>query len=285
MSVFSNVIKPQGLEPLQFPTKFRSHSSPDGSRVAVRVAGENSDVWVYDMMRNTDTRLTFGEDTEVFPTWTPDGTRIAFGAPLSWKLADGTGEVEVLAEGGTKYPQAFSPGGGVLVFEDRSLRTNIGMLELDGDRSSTLLLQGEFNERNASLSPDGRWIAYESDESGVSEVYVRPFPDIDSGRWQVSSGIGRWPVWNPSGRELFFATSQHVVALAYEDDPTFDQGTVTQLFDVSPYHTTQNNRRIAVDPHGERFLLLKDDTEDSAQPAITVVLNWFEELTARVPVN
>ena len=262
--------------------------SPDGSRVAVRVAGENSDVWVYDLMRNTNTRLTFGEGGG-FPTWTPDGTRLAFGAPLSWKLADGTGEVQVLAETPQQFPMAFSPDGGVLVFEDRSDGVNIGMLALDGDRSSTLLLQGGFPERNASLSPDGRWIAYESEESGVSEVYVQPFPDIDSGRWQVSSGFGRWPVWSPTGQELFFVIAQHVMALAYDDDPTFDPGTVTQLFDVGPYQTAQSSRRIAVNPDGERFLLLKNETgqagtESSAQPEITVVLNWFEELKERVPV-
>ena len=216
--------------------------SPEGSRVAVRVSG---DVWVYDITRNTSTRLTFEDSNELFPMWTPDGTRLAFGAPLSWKLADGTGEVEQFAEGPAQYPQAFSPGGDVLVFEDRSAGVNIGMLALDGDRSSTLLLQGEFAERNASLSSDGRWIAYESNESGVTEIYVRPFPDVDAGRWQVSSGTGSWPVWNPAGRELFFRTAEHVVALAYEDDPTFRQGAITQLFSVTPY-VGGGNRRMAV---------------------------------------
>ena len=262
--------------------------SPDGSRIAVRVSGDNADVWVHDITRNTSTRLTFEESNDRFPTWTPDGTRVAFGAPLSWKLADGTGEVEALTESQSHFPNAFSPDGGVLVFEDRtSGRGDIGMLALDGDRSSTLLLQGEFAERNASLSPDGRWIAYESDESGVTEIYVRPFPDVDAGRWQVSSGSGFWPVWNPAGHELFFRTSQHVVALAYEDDPTFTQGTLTQLFDVTPYYLA-GARRIAVDPDGEKFLIIKNvgsrtGNEDNP-PQITVVLNWFEELTERVPV-
>ena len=163
------------------------------------------------------------------------------------------------------------------------------MLTLDGERPSTLLLQGAFAERNASLSPDGRWIAYESNESGVTEVYVRPFPDVDAGRWQVSSGTGAWPIWNPTGQELFFKTSQHVVALAYENDPAVTQGTVTQLFDVTPY-VAGGARRIAVDPEGERFLLLKagmgqTSTEDPAQPQIHVVLNRFEELQARVPTG
>ena len=260
--------------------------SPDGSRIAVRVSGDNPDVWVYDITRNTSTRLTFEESDDRFPTWTPDGTRVAFGAPLAWKLADGTDQVEVLAEGSAQFPQAFSPDGDVLVFEERSGSFDIGTLALDSDQSPTLLLQGEFNERNPSLSPDGRWIAYESNESGVTEIYVRPFPDVDAGRWQVSGGSGFWPVWNPAGHELFFQTRQHVVALAYEDDPTFTQGAVTQLFDVTPY-ILGGARRIAVDPDGERFLLLKilgrGGNEDGAPSQINVVLNWFEELIERVP--
>ena len=171
-----------------------------------------------------------------------------------------------LAEGSQQFPQAFSPDGDVLVFEDRSNGVNIGMLALDGDRSSTLLLQGEFAERNASLSSDGKWIAYESDESGVPEIYVRPFPDVDAGRWQVSSGSGRWPVWNPAGQELFFRTTRHVMALAYENDPTFRPGALTQLFEVTPYGLG-DNRRMAVGPDGERFLLLKEVGETNTEDA------------------
>ena len=96
-------------------------------------------------------------------------------------------------------------------------------------------------------------------------------------------------MWSPTGQELFFVTSQHVTALAYDDDPTFEPGTVTQLFNIDPYRTVQLNRRIAVDPDGERFLLLKNeagqtDTDEPAQPEINIVLNWFQELTERVPV-
>ena len=237
------------------------------------------------MARNTTTRLTFGEGDR-FPTWTPDGTRVAFGSPLSWKLADGTGDVEVLAADVPGDPQAFSPDGSILVFQSND---DLGMLSLDGDRSSTILLDGEYQERNASLSPDGRWIAYESNESGDFEVYVRPFPEVTTGRWQVSSGVGGWPIWNPNGRELFFKTSEHLMAMAYDDESTFTPGVATELFDLAPYLVGQGNRRIAVSPDGERFLLQKilssqSNTEDSALPQINVVLNWFEELKERVPV-
>ena len=272
------------------PKNYREFTlSPGGSRVAARVAeGLQDDVWVYDIARNIPSRLTFGETETFFPTWNHDGTRLAFGPPLSWRLANGTLGVEVLAEDGRLVPQAFSPDSALLVFEDRTIGNDIGMLTLDEDRSPTLLLESEFTERNASLSPDGRWIAYESNRSGVTEVVVRPFPDVDTGRWVVSSGFGRWPVWNPAGKELFFSTADHLVALAYDDDPTFTQGTVNQLFEMAPYAATGSNRRIAVFPDGDQFLLLKSatgqtNTEDSAVPQIIVRLNFDEELTRLFP--
>ena len=135
-------------------------------------------------------RLTFDPTIEVFPIWTPDGQRVVFGspeAPLSWKAADGTGEVKTLVESSSnQYPQAFSPDGTALVFEDRNSGHDLGLQSLEGERISTLLLETEFMERNAALSPDGRWMAYQSNEAGEFEVYVRPFPDVNGGRWQVS---------------------------------------------------------------------------------------------------
>jgi len=168
-------------------------------------------------------RLTFDPAAEWFPIWTPDGQRVAFGspeAPLSWKAADGTGEVETLVESSRQMPMAFSPDGTALVFNDwNSSGFDLGLLSLEGERTSTLLMETEFTERNAALSPDGRWIAYESDESGQYEVYVRPFPDVNGGRWQVSSGGGAWPLWSPDGQELFYAGSEGMMAVPIETEP------------------------------------------------------------------
>ncbi len=163
------------------------------------------------------------------------------------------------------------------------------MVALDGDGTVNLLLQEGFNERNAALSPDGRWIAYQSDESGQYEIYVRPFPDVDAGRWPVSSNGGIMPVWNPAEPELLFLGSEGLISVAFETEPTFTPGGMTTLFDITAYRTGGGNRRIAVAPDGERFLLLKyandqTGTDDDASPQINVVLNGFEELKARVPV-
>jgi serine/threonine-protein kinase len=275
--------------------------SPDGTRVAVRVQDPAPDIWIYDLERETETRLTFDPATEVFPTWTPDGRHVAFGGSdvsLSWRAADSTGAVEVLAESRedlNRVPQAFTPDAKMLVFEARpaiAVRSRLSRLALDDSRTVTPLLNdAAFRQGNAVLSPDGRWLAYESDESGTAEVYVRPFPDVNAGRWQLSSGGGRWPAWHPSlrGRELFYVGPKGLMAAAVTTTPTFTPGAVTPLFDTAAYTGTSQafaNRRHAVAPDGQRFLFLKAASAPSAEgasPQLMFVENWFEELKQRVP--
>ncbi len=161
------------------------------------------------------------------------------------------------------------------------------MLTLDGDHSSTVLLDDEWLERGAALSPDGRWLAYTSNETGQREVYVRPFPDVDAGRWQISTDGGEWPLWNIAGDELFYRGPTGVMALEFEGDPTFAPGAPTLLIEREIFGL--RSRRMAVSPDGQRFLLLSDTTgglnaEDAAPAQINVVLNWFEELRERVPI-
>ena len=171
--------EPVGAEPRRYQ---EFALSPDGTRVAAQVgASDGQDVWIYDLARNTFSRLTFGAGNEEFPTWTPDGTRVAFGPPVSWKAADGTGEVETLGGDGSWSPQAFTPDGRtVIVRQNTGGKRELGVLTLD-DGHVERLMESEFSQRNAALSPDGRWLAYQSNESGQTEVYVRPFPDVDSG--------------------------------------------------------------------------------------------------------
>ncbi len=134
-------------------------------------------------------------------------------------------------------------------------------------------------------------MAYESNESGQFEIYVRPFPDVNAGKWQVSSDGGNWPLWAPDGRELFYVGPQAMMGVAIETEPTFTLGRREPLFDKEPYWTPPSaplNRRVAISPVGQQFLMLKagGESEDTtAPPSIVVVQNWFEELKRLVPTN
>ena len=192
---------------------FYPRISPDGTRLAIDVRDQQRDIWTWDFARETLTRLTFDPARDIYPAWTPDGLRIAFGSgrdgstSLFWKAADGTGAVERLnPSGDAQRPHTFSPDGTMLVFREVSIanESDLGVLSMDADGASEPLLTTEFDETNPGISPDGLWLAYQSDESGQYEVYVRPFPDVDEGRWQISRGGGTSPLWAPNGGELFF---------------------------------------------------------------------------------
>jgi Tol biopolymer transport system component len=160
--------------------------SPDGTRVAVDRFDQQEDIWVWDLTGETLTRLTFDAAREQYPTWTPDSQRVIFssgraGAPgLFWRAADGMGTAEPLGESERpRLPQAVAPDGSVVVVVEGTSSANLITVSLTGDPVSKDLLVTEFNERNAVLSPDGQWVAYQSDASGTFEVYVQPFPDAD----------------------------------------------------------------------------------------------------------
>jgi serine/threonine-protein kinase len=143
----------------------------------------------------------------------------------------------------------------------------------------TPLLETRANELNAAISPDGRWLAYQSDESGIAEVYVRPFPDVNGGRWQVSLSGGRTPQWRRDGRELFYvAPDNALMAASVESGPVFASGTPQRLFRGNFFLGGADSigRTYDVSPDGKRFLLIKPDPAASA--TIAVVQQWFEEL-------
>ena len=267
----------------------RGRVSPDGTRVAVDTPGEdNPDVWIYDLARKTLTRLTFDEAFDGFPLWTPDGSRVVFqslreGGGLFWKAADGTGEVERLLESSdAPRPYGWSADGR-LVFEQNP--GDIGVLTVDGDRTMELVIDTEFLEREPAMSPDGRWIAYRSNESGQAEIYVRPFPNLDDGKWQVSAGGGFDPVWSPDERELFFLSSSELMVARVETEPTFNAATPESLF-IRTGFAASAGREYDIAPDGERFLFLRGQGGQVADgnPGLVFVQNWFEELRARVPV-
>ena len=280
--------------------------SPDGTRLAVRVGqrnanqGADSDIWILDLARQLATRLTFEAGPETNPRWTPDGARIAFGSrdgiPPTWKASDGTGVLESLTESPGE-PGAFTPDGRTLVVESGGVlnrTTDLTLLALDGDPMQTPLLEGGLPEDQVALSPDGRWVAYISrDEQGAGEVFVRPFPDVDGGRWQVSNGGGVWPIWHPSGKEIFYigfplASGPSLMSVAYDDEPTFQPETPVALFSADPYQPIVSRRQLDVAPDGQRFLLTKQVGSVATANVGTqlhVVLNWFTELQARVPTG
>ena len=205
-------------------------------------------------------------------------------------MADGTGTAERLTESSNlQAAVSFSPDGTRLVFEELFPDTGVDlvMMSVEDERATEVLLRTEFDERNAEISPDGSWLAYESNASGQFEVYVRPFPDVDSGRWQVSTEGGVTPLRAPDGRELFYVApvGGPMMAVTVQTDATFALGNPEVLFKEN-YHFGGLGRNYDIAPDGRRFLMIKagggsDGT--GAAPSIIVVENWLDELAQRVP--
>ncbi len=269
----------------------RSNVSPDGTRIAVDIAdGDNTDIWIWDLARETLTQLTFDEADDRFPLWTPDSAHVVFqssreGGGLFWKAADGTGQVEQLKDGRAR-PYAWAADGR-LIFEEAD---DIGVLTMEGERTVEMLLDADYGEREPALSPDGRWLAYYSDETSEPLIYVQPFPNIDDGQWRVSPDFGADPVWSPDGRELFYRSGDvgDVMVAQIETEPTFSAGTPEPLFSVSGY-PSPTGRAFDLAPDGSRFLFgtsgtAETTTNDEPFNGLIFVEHWHEELLERVPL-
>ena len=271
--------------------------SPDGTRVALDIADENRDIWVWDLGRGTLTRLTFDPTLDRQPVWTPDGRRIIFsfnraGPPnLFWQGADGTGAAERINESlNDQCAMAVSPAGARLVLRSLEPSVDLLVLALTGERRMQPLVATPFIEQNAEISPDGRWLAFEADNSGRSEIYVRPFPDAAIGQWQVSTEGGTESLWSRDGAELFYrAPDGAVMRVPVERGSTWVAGTPTQLL-AGRYYAGQEGvvlfRTYDIAPDGRRFLMIKeaDEPQQAAAQRIVVVENWLEELKRRVPL-
>ena len=267
--------------------------SPDGRRVAVGITESESQIWLYDLSRDTLTRFTFEGNYNPVPVWTLDGKRIAFesnkeGPPnIFWQLADGSGGLERLTTSqNIQAPDSFSPDGQLLSFIEINPTTgqDIWVLRL-GDRKVQPFLRTPFNDANARFSPDGRWLTYTSDESGRYEIYVQPYPG-PGGKWQISTEGGTEPMWNPNGRELFYRSGEKMMAVDIATQPGFAAGTPRRLFEGRYESAPVPVANYDISPDGQRFLMLKPvEQTASASTQINVVLNWFEELKRRVPVG
>ena len=173
---------------------------------------------------------------------------------------------------------------------------DIGAVSMEGEREFRSLLEEKYVETLPRISPDGRWLAYTSDESGRMEIYVRPFPEIQSGgRWQVSTSGGKGPLWSPDGRELFYQSDEGIMIVDVEAEPTFRPGNPEVLFRGTYFSGFLLQQAPIVHwdihPDGKRFLMIKqlqttnEESEAGIPRKINVVLNWFEELKQRVPVD
>jgi serine/threonine protein kinase/Tol biopolymer transport system component len=274
---------------------FNPRVSPNGREVAVTVTDKEAQIWLYDLLRETLTRLTFVGNVNNSPVWTPDGKRIAFNSNSSakgalnifWQLADGSGGIEQLTTSEfIQAPVSFSRDGQLLCFLEINPATGFDIWVLQvRDHKAQPFLRTPFNESAPQLSPDGRWLAYISTESGRYEIYVQPYPG-PGGKWQISTEGGTEPVWNPNGRELFYRSGNKVMAVEISTQPSFVAGKPRMLFEGPYLPTPLTNPNYDVSPDGQRFLMLKPSESAEAAPTqINVVQNWFEELKQRVPAG
>jgi serine/threonine-protein kinase len=274
--------------------------SPDGQRLALDIIDKNWDVWVYEWGRDTLSRLTFDPGEDRFPVWTPDGRRIAFSSTqadqatrnLYWQRADGTGEAEALTESkNPQVPTSWHPSGGFLAFGEINPQTSqdILILPLTGDEGSgwkpgkpMVFLNGPFFEAEAAFSPDGRWLAYMSNESGRNEVYVRPFPG-SGGKWQVSTAGGRLPTWSRNRRDLLYLVEDgRILVAAYTVEGDLFRAEKPRVWSPGLAPVRGFGRTYDLHPDGERVAVLK---AEARRDKVDLIQNFFDELRRIAPVG
>ena len=273
----------------------RGRLSPDNQRYVLEL---NGDLWIYDWQRDTMTRLTFSNGQSAGPLWSPDGRFIAFrlvGEGISWVRADGAGKPQSLTQSkNLQIPYSFGPDGKRLaVIEAREgTGQDLWILPLESDSTGLragkpeVFLQTAFQETEPAFSPDGRWLAYASDESGTLQVYVRAFPDT-GGKWQVSNNGGFYPEWSRNTRELFFETLDNRIMVAgYTAKGDSFVPDKPRLWSEKRLAGGNANRNYDVASDGKRIAaLMPAETPETEQSPthVTFLLNFFDELRRRVP--
>jgi serine/threonine protein kinase len=261
--------------------------SPDGSRLAVDVMDAQlgtRDIWVFDLKRATASRFTSNPTEEISPLWSPDGGQILFTSTQNGprdiyrKEANGLGDAEIVfaSKNQQKSVNDWSSDGRYVVYDDTGGPTSVWILPLFGDRKPFPFVQGAYDARQARFSPNGRYIAYVSNESGNFEIYVTTFPDR-TGKWQVSTAGGTHPEWRHDGKEIEFVSGGKLMAVDVKTDaPQFEAGIPKPLFEADIL-TGLANSIYAPTADGQRFLVVTTIKQQTISP-ITVVTNWAAEL-------
>jgi Tol biopolymer transport system component len=280
--------------------------SPDGKHLALDISdSKRRDIWVYEWERDTLTRLTFVGEANQYPVWTPDGQRIVYSSQekggvnnLWWIRADGAGDAQRLAESkSAQYTGSWRPDGKVLAFrqENPSTSGDIMTLLVEGNEKSGWkpgepkpFVNTPFNEVEPAFSPDSRWLAYESNESGILEVYVRPFPG-PGGRWQISIGGGQFPKWSRNGKELFYRTADNkITVVSYTASGDSFHADKPQLWSPGQLiYRGMGNHTFDLHPDGKRFAVLKAPGTEQAAAVnkVSFIFNFFDELRRKVPTG
>jgi Tol biopolymer transport system component len=261
--------------------------SPDGKTLVETVGdvhSKNTDLWLVDLVRGVRTRFTFVSATHAYPIWSPDGEKIAFAAShggsfdIFVESANGSGTAQPLLEDNTvKRVKDWSRDGRYIAYDRASLHGETGwdmwVLPLFGDKKPFPFLQSQFNESSPAFSPDGKWLAYDCNESGRTEVYVTPFPE-GGGKRQVSTSGGWGPRWRQDGKELFFVSADNKLTAAaiQEKGPSLEIGNPQVLFQMN-LATSIGLSPFDVSPDGKKFVVLTQPAHSSAEP-ITLVTNW-----------
>lgn len=269
--------------------------SPDGTQIVAEIFDHDNDLWIWDLVRQTLRQLTFDPGNDGMALWTRDSQRIIFSstrsgaAKLYEQAADGTGPIERLATTAVRATAITPDGTRVIGFETRDKAPTEVVAFPHATGRSEPLSEIRFAGAFAEISPDGQYIAYQSSESGQVEIYVRPFPQVDSGRWRISTAGGTRAAWARSGRELFYldASNTLIAVQVQTSGSTFSAGSQAKVFDAK-YSEPFPARMYDVSADGQRFLVMKDSAagDPNATPAsMVVVLNWFKELKARVALK